>query len=343
MTLTHRLSHCTLIACAIVVLLAGCAGGGSALPSLSSAQPPNQTLAHSKTRSVAHAVATTGYVYVSNHAQNGVSQLLVYRLGLQNSPPMRTVTQGLVEASSVAVDASGNVYVANGSGGNVVEYSPGATSIAQTYSLGLVHPVGVTIANNTLYVADQGSNGYGEQILEYTVGDGTPLIGIGGLGGPSQLNEGIAVNPVEKEGPFYVSASSLTGAPPVGCPGTNVAAKNINPILWLILSLSNNQQAWGMAFDSKGRLYVADPCKNAVVIYVEQNYTWAYAGYLPGTFSAPMFLTINNDMLAIPNARGIAGSSTGYVTVVDLANHLSTVTITNGLEHPVGAAVASGS
>ena len=293
---------------------------------------------------VAHAATDTGYVYVSNRAQNGASQLLVYRAGLQNPSPIRT--QKLVDAGSVAVDPSGNVYVANGSGGDVVEYSPGATSVVRTYSLGLGHPAGVTVANNTLYVADQGSNGYGQQILEYTIGHGMPLTAIAGLGTPPQLNERIAVNPLEREGPFYTSASSLTGVRPVSCPGTNpntyVVAENLQPTLWMILSLSHSRQAWGIAFDSKGRLYAADPCRNNVAVYSHViGDTWLYAGNVLGAFSAPLLLTINNDILAIPSATGI-GNKAGYVTVIDLASKLATTTITKGLQHPVGAAVAPG-
>jgi len=256
--------------------------------------------------------------------------------------PIRAVTQKLVDAGSVAVDASGDAYVANGSGGDVIEYSPGATSIVQTYSVGLVHPAGVTVANNTLYVADQGnaSNGYAQQILEYTTGNGWPVTAIGGLGSPPQLNEGIAVNPAEKEqGPFYVSATSLTAMPPVGCFGTYVTAKNVLPTLWMTVPLSNNHQAWGMAFDSKGRLYVTDPCQNDVAIYSDVDYLWKYSGNVAGTFGAPLFLTINNDILAIPSSRG-SGNKPGYVTIRNLSSDLNTITITSGLEHPVGAAVA---
>ena len=86
--------------------------------------------------------------------------------------------------------------------GNVLEYAPGGTSVVQTYSKGLVNPISVTVADNTLYVADQGNarNGYAQQVLEYPVGNGTPLIGIAGLGASSQLNEGIAVSPAGSDG-----------------------------------------------------------------------------------------------------------------------------------------------
>lgn len=255
---------------------------------------------------------------------------------------MRTVTQGLADAGGIALDDSGNVYVANGRDGSVVEYSPGAAGIVHVYSMGLVHPVGVAVANDTLYVTDQGdaANGYVQQVLEYALGGTKPLISIGGLGGPYTLNEGIAVNPADRKGPFYVSASSVGGIPPAGCPGTYVVAKNVLPTLWAIVPLSGNRQAWGMAFDSKGELFVSDPCENDVAIYVQLGEVWTYAGKVRGRFASPMFLTVSNDVLAIPSAKGNAGRGAGYVTVIDLSNEHPTLTITSGLDRPIGAATS---
>jgi hypothetical protein len=60
----------------------------------------------------------------------------------------------------------------------------------------------------------------------------------------------------------------------------------------------------------------------------------------------PLFLTIDNQLLAIPSAGSLSGSpvgTSGYVTVIDLTGLASTVTITSGLQHPIGAAVGSSS
>jgi hypothetical protein len=125
---------------------------------------------------------------------------------------------------------------------------------------------------------------------------------------PPQLNEGIAVNPLEKDqGPFYVRKQP-NGDASSRVFDTYVTAKNVVPTLWMTVPLSNNHQAWGMAFDSKGRLYVTGPCQNDVAIYSDVDYSWTYSGNVAGTFSAPLFLTVNNDMLAIPSSRGPATS-----------------------------------
>ncbi|MGA8575764.1 MAG: hypothetical protein WB609_08820 [Candidatus Cybelea sp.] len=327
-------------------LFVGCSRGPSPsflLPSGAMHQDAAQL--RSPRQSAAHHRSTDGYVYVSNRTQQGASQLLVYPHGVRNSAPLRTVTQGLVDVGGIAVDPAGNVYVANGRAGNVLEFAPGGTSVVHTYSVGLVHPITVTVAAGILYVADQGNarNGYTQQVFEYPVGNGTPSIGIAGLGTPSQLNEGIAVNPLTPA-TFYVSASSITVIPPAGpCPTGSAftVGENIDPTLWMSISLSHNEQASGLAFDADGKLYAADPCANDIAVYSKVDYTWTYSSSVPGTFSAPLFLTVANQFLAVPSSGAASGS--GYVTVIDLTGHASTVTITKQLQHPIGAAVGTGS
>jgi hypothetical protein len=329
-------------------LLAGCSvdQSQSALPLSAASQRSSTGLGIARdAKRRREREATAGYVYVSNRTAQGASELQVYLAGVQNPSPIKTLTSGLREVGGIDVDPSGNVYVANGSAGNVLEFSPGGASLVQTYSESLVHPTDVTIANGTLYVADQGNaaNGYLQQTIEFPIGSSTPSEGIAGVGNYPVLNEGVAVDPQASPGPFWGSASSLTAVPPDGgCSGsTDLIAINVLPTLWADVPLSNNQQAWGLAFSSSGTLYASDFCNNDVPIYAGSGVTWTYMGKVSGTFLDPLFLTINDGFLAIPSASSLLSAAPGYATIIDLQSILPTVTITNGLEHPVGAAVGT--
>jgi hypothetical protein len=63
---------------------------------------------------------------------------------------------------------------------------------------------------------------------------------------------------------------------------------------------------------------------------------FTFSHKVAGSFNAPLFLTVDDQLLAIPSAAD-AGSSFGYVTVIDLTGHSSAVNLSAGLEHPVGA------
>jgi hypothetical protein len=172
----------------------------------------------------------------------------------------------------------------------------------QTYSEDLVHPAGVTVAGGTLYVTDQGDarNGYLQQVYEYALGHARPLIGIASIAEPPQLNEGVAVTSSSNKGQFYVAASTLPAVPPVrGCPTSNSYSveENVLPTLWVLVPLSHNAQASGLAFDSNGKLYVADVCNSDVAIYSDVGYAWTYSGNVPGKFHAPLYLNINHNFL----------------------------------------------
>jgi sugar lactone lactonase YvrE len=82
--------------------------------------------------------------------------------------------KGLTNPFGIAIDQSGNIYVANRSfsyGGNVVVYAPGKKSPSRTITDGVTSPVGIAIdANDTLYVA----NIFQNTVAEYKSGTSDP-------------------------------------------------------------------------------------------------------------------------------------------------------------------------
>ncbi len=345
------------LACGAV--LAGCSNAGSQSPFIPAAFGANSAApaVQSSGRSKARPQDSSGYVYVSNRSQGGASDLLVYALSGSSGSgsggaPIQKITKGLVDAGGIAVDANGDVYVANGSAGNVLEFTPGGTSLVQTYSQGLTNPVDVAVANGTLYVADRGnaSNGYAQQIFEYstTSSDGKPLTAISGLGYSTQFNTAVAVDPAAAQGTFFASATIASAMPPSGaCSSTGASgngyavAQNLFPTLWQVVPLSHNSQVSGVAFDSQGNMYAADTCAGAVDVYALKKYVWTYAGTVNGSFSAPFLLTVNDGFLAVPNAA--TGSSSGYVTVIDLSGSTKSLTLRSGLDRPIGASAGPAS
>jgi hypothetical protein len=75
-----------------------------------------------------------------------------------------TISKGLSDADGMWVDAKGNLYVANATGPNVLEYKKGAGPPVCTYSARLSNPVNVTTdKSGNVYVADFG----GSAVREY--------------------------------------------------------------------------------------------------------------------------------------------------------------------------------
>ncbi len=103
----------------------------------------------------ARLAANRSFLYVADPGSNAVAILdSRYRL-------MRSITQGVNVPAGEWFDKHGNLYLANEgsscSGGNVVEYPPGATAPRFTYSAGLTCPTTVTTdSRGHVYVYDFG-------------------------------------------------------------------------------------------------------------------------------------------------------------------------------------------
>jgi 6-phosphogluconolactonase (cycloisomerase 2 family) len=99
---------------------------------------------------------SSGNLYVRD--QNGIQVFAPGSSTPYNPQPVRTVKSGIKEASSIAVDSLGNLYVANfRPGTDVVMYAPGAETPTQTITNGISYPYTLAIdASNNVYVGNRG-------------------------------------------------------------------------------------------------------------------------------------------------------------------------------------------
>ena len=95
------------------------------------------------------------WIYVSGFDSNNV---LIYDLSEFGVPQIGAITTGIEGPRDITLDAAGNLYVANTSGGNVAIYPPGATTPGIVLTQGLHAPVCATVdAQGNVWVMNQGN------------------------------------------------------------------------------------------------------------------------------------------------------------------------------------------
>jgi sugar lactone lactonase YvrE len=113
-----------------------------------------------------------GTLYVTNEPASGPGWVSEYPIG--KTKPSLVITDGINTPGFCAIDADGNLWVANIGGPNVTEYLSGAKKPHTVITQDLVYPIGVAIdRSGSLYVG----NGFGasEQNIEvYAPGSKSP-------------------------------------------------------------------------------------------------------------------------------------------------------------------------
>jgi DNA-binding beta-propeller fold protein YncE len=223
------------------------------------------------------------------------------------------VSSGLSSPSGVAVDSSGNIYVANILNNTIKEWTAASNTLATLVSSGLAVPIGVAVdASANVYIADYGHNA----IKQLTVANSniTTLVS-SGLSSPP----GVAV---DGSGNVYIADS-----------GNNAIKEWIaasNTVTTLVSS--GLSSPYGVAVDSAGNVYIADRVNNAIK-------EWLVAGNT--------VTTLVSSGLSLP--YGVAVDGSGNVYIVDSGNNaikewlaasktLATL-VFSGLSTPRGVAV----
>ncbi len=315
-------------ALAAIAILAGCSGY----------QPPSGASSLEPAgRHRLHKATTSHYVYVSDRTQQ---QLLVYPAGQSNPSPIRTVTQGLSQVGGVAVDPSGDVYIANSPTSNgagtpkVLEFSSGATSLVRTFSIGLHHPVTVAVGpNGVVYVSDQ--DGASSAIVEYAATGGAPIGTLTTPHGSDAPPRGVAV---DSSGDVFVAISGNGDfwPPSLLCQAIN-AVYEYKGGSGAPIQIGYSEQDWGLAVDSNANLYEADICLEHVWELSPPNYQYP-AGSTYGPFHVPVYIGLSSDnLLTVPSANGGGSGINGLVSVIDLTGVRAPITISTGLKGPIGA------
>jgi sugar lactone lactonase YvrE len=228
------------------------------------------------------------------------------------TPPWTTsLSSNLSEPYGVAVDRSGNVYIADSGGGAIVEWEQSSNTPSILVSNGLSNPRGVAVdGSGNLYISDYANNAlYEWSAVNNTL---TPLVS-SGLFNPL----GVAV---DGAGNVYVADYG------------NFAIKEYSPANGNLTTLVSSGLLYpsGVAVDLAGNVYIADTGNNSIKKWsaASSNVTTLVSG-----FAGPAGL-------AVDGSGNVYIADTGHNAIKKwvAAGSLST-TLVSGLASPSGVAV----
>jgi sugar lactone lactonase YvrE len=218
-----------------------------------------------------------------------------------------TITNDLNTPSGIALDASGNLYVADTNSGTVTEFSPSGTNLGVLIS-GLTQPADLAVDEfGNLYVASNDNNG---TITELSPG-GSPAVIATGLNNPT----GVAIY----DDTLYVSSFVDAAIYEVPLGGTGL--RSFTTFVSHDGGFDDINHPVGLAFDASGDLYVVNSGLNDVEEFSPMGVGKLFASN-PDTTDNPTGLN---------NPSGIAIDSSGDVFVTnyhhDGPEHTGTSTI----------------
>ncbi len=229
------------------------------------------------------------------------------------NPLTTLVSSGLNTPEGLAVDASGDVFIADSSDFVIKEYDPSTQQVTTLVSSGLSDPAGVAVdALGNVYIADTFNNA----IKEYSPATQqvTTLVS-SGLTGP----EGVAV---DATGNVFIADTG------------HDAIKEYNPATQQVTTLVSTglDSPEGLAVDASGNVYIADTVNNAI------------KEYSPATQQVTTLVSSG-----LNNPEGVAVDASGNVFIADTfdsaikeynpSTQQVTTLVSSGLTGPEGVAV----
>ena len=203
----------------------------------------------------------------------------------------------------VAVDAAGNVYVADAGNGRVLEFS--TQGRVSTFDSDFSDPFGLAFdSSGNLYVADSWSN--------FAIDEVTPEGTQTELYYADQELEGIAV---DGAGNVYYSTYNNGNIYKLSTTNKNPTVYQTNNANGVALSHPS-----GLTFDGSGNLYVADIEGNRIVIITPTGFATTFAGATNGSSGYSNSVGTNALFSAPRDVKFDAANSTLYVT--DAGNEL---------------------
>ena len=229
------------------------------------------------------------------------------------------------DPDGVAVDGSGNVYVAD-SGAPAVYQIPPASATATALGSGFDAPKGVAVdGNGDVFVADPSSPAVKEILAVNGSIPATPaIVSLGGFieGGTSFSFSAPSGTAVDSAGNVYVADATANAVEEI------LAASGYSVVT--TLNSSSFSAPKGVAVDSSGNVYVADTGHNAVkeIVAVNGHVTSSSTvSTLGGGFSfhSPQSVTVDgNGNVFISDNDGVYEIPFGTSTVNTLVSGLST-------------------
>ncbi|MGD0290937.1 MAG: NHL repeat-containing protein [Candidatus Binataceae bacterium] len=316
-------------------------------------EAPIATIAGPKTMlddSAGIALDAHGEIYIANqlggHAVRGQrsdrGMITIYAAGSDgNVAPIVTISgaaTGLSFPIGIALDANGNIYVANSETANTKSYLPSVTvyaagstgnappiAIIAGANTGLSYPQGLAVDSSGNLYAEGYVSGVGYSVNVYAAGSDGNVSPIARIAGADTGLTGFTGIVVDSSGHLYVSNEN--GGPtghgsitvyPTGSSGDTA------PIATITSNFTGLDYASGLALDSAGNIHVTNEFGSA-------GQTGSVAIYPAGSYAiGPPAATIAGDQTGLYYPYGIALDSSGNISVLNGDNAIT--------EYPAGSA-----